>query len=346
MSEHTDAGLLTGPRDLTGYRVLVAGATGYIGRQVVAELVARGATVVSLARPRSGIGGADDPATAARRLAGSTVRFVDVGDPRALERDGIRGERFDGAVCCLASRSGAAADAWRVDHDASLNLLRAAQGAGVDRFVLLSAICVQRPRLAFQHAKLAFEAALRNAGVDYAIVRPTAYFKSLAGQIPRLRQGRPYVMFGNGDGAACKPIGEADLAAFMADCLTDAGARNRILPVGGPGPAYTARARGELLFELLGREPRYRRVPVALFDGLIPVLDGVGRVWPRARGAAEFARIGRYYASESMLLWDPVAQAYDAAATPAYGDETLRAFYTRVIASGLAGQELGDQALF
>ncbi len=39
-------------------------------------------------------------------------------------------------------------------------------------------------------------------------------------QIKLVQQGKPYVMFGDGNLAACKPISEADLARFMADCIT------------------------------------------------------------------------------------------------------------------------------
>ena len=54
---------------------------------------------------------------------------------------------------------------------------------GAKHFVLLSAICVQKPLLAFQAAKLKFEEALQAAGdISYSIVRPTAFFKSLAAQ--------------------------------------------------------------------------------------------------------------------------------------------------------------------
>ena len=56
--------------------------------------------------------------------------------------------------------------------------------------------------------------------ITYSIVRPTAFFKSLAGQIELVKQGKPYVMFGDGNLASCKPISEQDLAKFMADCIT------------------------------------------------------------------------------------------------------------------------------
>ena len=75
-------------------------------------------------------------------------------------------------------------DSWDIDYQATLNLLTAARQNKASHFVLLSAICVQKPLLEFQHAKLKFEAALQAAGdITYSIVRPTAFFKSLAGQV-------------------------------------------------------------------------------------------------------------------------------------------------------------------
>lgn len=55
--------------------------------------------------------------------------------------------------------------------------------------------------------------------ISFSIVRPTAFFKSIAGQIDLVKQGKPYVMFGDGTLAACKPISEEDLAAFIVDCV-------------------------------------------------------------------------------------------------------------------------------
>ena len=61
---------------------------------------------------------------------------------------------------------------------------------------------------------------------------------------------------------------------------------------------------------------------------------------------AEFGKIGKYYAVESMLVWDPEAQRYLPDATPSYGTDTLEAFFKKAVKEGLAGQELGDQAVF
>jgi divinyl chlorophyllide a 8-vinyl-reductase len=327
-------------------RVFVAGATGYIGRHVVHELVERGYDVVAFARPRSGIGGASTEEATRLALPGAEVRFGDVTDRSSVSRDGLRGEFFDAVVSCIASRTGAPDDAWRIDHRANLDLLRCAQDVGVEHFVLLSAICVQKPRLAFQRAKLAFERALIDSGMTYSIVRPTAFFKSLAGQVEAVKRGKRFVVFGDGQLTACTPISERELARFLADCLEDPAKRNAVLPIGGPGPAITPLEQGAMLAELCGTVPRYRRVPVGVMDAIIAVLGTLGRVIPSLHDKAELARIGRYYGTESMLLWDEEQGRYDAAATPSFGSDTLRDFYARVLDEGLAGQELGDQAVF
>ncbi len=319
-------------------RVMMLGATGTIGRATVRALVARGHEVICLVRPRQHGRVPDLPPEA-------VLRFGDVTDPASLRRDGFAGERFDALVSCLASRTGAPRDAWAIDHRAHVEALAAAREAGITQMVLLSAICVQKPLLAFQHAKLAFEQALVQSGVTWSIVRPTAYFKSLSGQIERLKRGKPFLLFGNGELTACKPISDGDLGRFLADCLDDPALQNRILPIGGPGPAITPRQQGERLFALLGREPKYRSVPVAMLDAIIAGLSLAGRLVPALADKAELARIGRYYATESMLVLDPVTGHYDADATPSTGSETLFDFYERVI-RGEESVDLGEHAVF
>ena len=326
-------------------RVFVLGATGTIGRATVRALLRRGHRVTCLVRPRAGPGGALERADVERLLAGAQVRFGDVRDPGSLRRDGFRGEPFDAWVSCLASRTGVPADAWAIDHRAHVDALAAASEAGVSQVVLLSAICVQKPLLAFQHAKLAFERTLAGSGLAWSIVRPTAFFKSLSGQVARVRDGRPYLVFGDGRLTACKPISDDDLADYLAGCLDDPSRTNRVLPIGGPGPAITPREQGERLFELLGRAPRFRQVPVAMLDALAAGLGLAGRVVPALAAKAELARIGRYYATESMLVLDPATGRYDADATPSWGTETLFDHYAALL-RGEAVDARGEHAVF
>lgn len=253
---------------------------------------------------------------------------------------------FDAVFSCIATRNGGIRDAWDAEYHAQRRLLRTVQDIGCGHFVLLSALCVQKPRLAFQHAKLAFEAELAASGVRYSIVRPTAFFKSLSGQIKRVRAGKSFLVFGSGELTACKPISERDLAHYLVDCLDDPSRHDRILPIGGPGPAITPRQQGELLFRIFDREARFTAVPVGLFSVVSAALAPLARVSARCADKAEFARIGRYYATESMLCLDPESGRYSADATPTTGSDTLEDFYRQVRERGLAGQELGAHALF
>ena len=326
-------------------RVFVLGATGTIGQATVRALLQRGHEVHCLVRPRAGVAGRLARDDSARLLAGATLRFGHVRDPDSLSRDGFGGERFDALVSCLASRTGAPSDAWAIDHQAHLHALAAARRAGVGHVVLLSALCVQKPLLAFQQAKLAFEKALVESGLRYSIVRPTAFFKSLSGQVDRVLMGKPFLVFGDGTLTACKPISDADLASYLADCLDDARLHDRILPIGGPGQALTPRQQGEQLFALLGRPPRFRQVPVALLDAIIGGLAVSARLVPALAAKAELARIGRYYATESMLVLNPDTGRYDADATPSTGRDTLAEHYAGLL-SGRLSAERGDHAVF
>ena len=325
-------------------RVFVVGGTGTIGRATVRALLRAGHDVTCFVRARN------DRAPAARGTSPAfppevTVRTGDVTRGDSIARDGFRGERFDAVVSCLASRTGTPRDAWAIDHRAHLALLDAARQAGVGQWVQLSAICVQKPRLAFQHAKLAFEEALMHSGLTWSIVRPTAFFKSLSGQVQRVRDGRPYLMFGDGTLTRCTPISDDDVARYLAECLVEASRWNRILPIGGPGAAITPREQGELLFALVGRPPRYSRIPLPFFRAIVATLGALGRIIPPLADKAEFARIGEYYATESMLVWDAAAGSYDADATPRVGHDTLRDHYERLL-RGEVEDDRGEHAVF
>jgi divinyl chlorophyllide a 8-vinyl-reductase len=327
-------------------RVAVFGATGYIGRFVVKELVERGYQVMAFARESSGIGGRQGQAAVVDDFPGADVRFGDVTNPVSLATDAFN-EPTDVVISCLASRTGGKKDSWAIDYAANLNAYNEGKRAGVAHLVMLSAICVQKPILEFQKAKLSFENLLRkDTEITHTIVRPTAFFKSIAGQFESCKKGAPYVMFGNGELTRCKPISEKDLACFLVNCVNETDKVNQVLPIGGPGPALSARTQGEILFKTLGRSPRMLSLPMAMMNAPTAILEKVAMLVPALEDTAEFARIGCYYASESMLVWDEKRKCYDPDATPSFGDDTLEQFFERVNKEGMAGQELGDAAIF
>jgi divinyl chlorophyllide a 8-vinyl-reductase len=313
-------------------RVLLLGATGTIGRATAAALVEAGHEVVAVVRP-----GASGPAGCARLEA-------DVTQAGALAA-AIGTARFDAVISCLASRTGAPKDAWAIDHRANSLALAAAIAADIPRFVLLSAICVQKPLLEFQRAKLAFEAELQAEAIKWSIVRPTAFFKSLSGQVARVQAGKPFLVFGDGRLTACKPISDADLGRYLVACLTDPALENRILPIGGPGPAITPLDQAQMLERLTGQPVRLKRVPVALMDAIIAVLSALGRLSPKLAEKANLARIGRYYATESMLVLNPATRQYEADATPEFGTDRLADHYAAIL-NGTARDDRGAHKVF
>ena len=284
-------------------RIALAGATGTIGAAVLKRLVAEGHEVAALSR---------------RELA----------DPGAL-----LAVRAEVVISCIASRSGSPKDAEAVDYQANSRLLQAALAAGAEHFILLSAICVQKPLLAFQHAKLKFEAELAGSRIGYTIIRPTAFFKSLSGQAKRVKAGKPFLIFGDGNLTRCKPISDNDLARFIASAIDNPPMLGKILPIGGPGPAISLKEQGELLFRVAGKPPKFRSVSPKIFTFAerLLALGAPFSGWFAEK--AEYARIARYYATESMLVLDPETGTYSADLTPEFGSETLESHYRTLMRS-------------
>ena len=318
-------------------QVLVLGASGTAGKATMHALVRAGHNVTCLVRSAS--------LHQLNTNADIQLRTGDVTDTKSILRDGFCGERFDVLVSCLASRNGAPADAWEIDYKAHVNALAAAKQAGVRHMVLLSAICVQRPRLIFQQAKLAFENELIKSGLTYSIVRPTAFFKSLSGQVERVRKGKPFLLFGDGTLTACKPISDNDLGDYIAECITKPERHNQILPIGGPGNAITPREQGEQLFAMTGMKPRFVKIPLALINSVRFVLETGGKLSSTINDKAEFARIAHYYATESMLVFNHETGQYDADNTPSSGTQTLFDFYAQLL-DGTSTVERREHAVF
>lgn len=316
----------------TGERVVVVGATGYIGKAVVQESVRRGYPTTAVVRDVARASG--EP-----KFEGASVVGADVCDRPSLTREGapFGPGTVDVVVSCLASRSGTKKDSYAIDYQATLNCLEAAREAGARHFVLLSAYCVRSAELGhsyalqFQYAKKEMEEKLRaQSDVSYSIVRPTAFFKSVSGQVEVVDSGGPFVYFdlGEGKSATCNPISEPDLASAIIDTIADPAKKNAVWNIGGPDEGLSMVGQGKLIAEILGKEkPKLLGVPIGLFDFIINGLQGLADLLKseQLEDAAELGRIGRYYALEDMLTTDPAER---------YGKTTLREHYERVAKEG------------
>ena len=321
--------------------VLLAGASGYIGRYVVNALLDEGLKIVCLYRSASDIDNA---------LTLETARvvnlIVDLNNVDSFENESKFFPEFHAVISCVASRTGGIKDSWNTEYAANLNLYRLAKRCSVKRFILLSAICVQKPMLHFQKAKLAMENELVSGPVPYTIIRPTAFFKSLAGQIMNVKSGKRFITFDGGEKTSCKPISERDLAKFICLCLLDHSTENKILPIGGPGPALTQKAQGLLLFQLTGSDAHFFALSSRIFTVFQTLVSPFSCLSRRIEDFVEYLRIAYYYATESMLYWDDDQSEYSSEKTPEFGNENLRDFYKKVLKDGMEQQELGDHKLF
>ncbi len=149
-------------------KVLVAGATGQTGKQVVEQLLAQGREVKVLVRDR---------AKAQANLPDAVeIAIGDVLDPASL----------NGAIAgcqALVCATGAAPSLdptgpYKVDYEGTKNLVNAAKLANIEQFVIVSSLCVSKlfhPLNLFWgvlYWKQQAEDYLKNSGVPYTIVRP------------------------------------------------------------------------------------------------------------------------------------------------------------------------------
>ena len=282
--------------------VLVVGATGYIGSAVVAEAVARGYDVIAVTRSSN----------TDCRFDGADVVKADVTDPGSLPE--IFSKKIDVVISCLACHSGLAEDFDNIDYRATLRILNAAIENGTTQFILLSAICVRKPDLPLQLAKLKMEDALIRSGINYTIVRPTAYFWVFEAQTRMIKNGRPGFVIGTGDQARHNPIAKEDLAEFLVGCIGNHERINRVHILGGPEvPENIITYRDSLLmvFESLDKEPKLVSIPGWLYMTLIRTTRFIGLFSRKIGVLSEFLHITYYYLHNDMRA-------------PGYGTRTFK----------------------
>ena len=282
--------------------VLIVGATGYIGNATVAEAVRQGYDVIAVTRSPRPEG----------YFHGAEVLLADVTDPASVERAFNR--KIDIVISCLACHSGLASDFDHIDYKVTLNILNTALENGVQQFILLSAICVRKPDLPLQLAKLKMEDALMRSGIDYTIVRPTAYFWAFEVQNKLIAKGWPGFVIGGGEQAVHNPIAREDLAEFLVGSIDNSERHNRLHIIGGPeAPGNVITYRDSLLmaFESLGRKPKIINIPSWLCMAFIRLTRFIGHFSRKMGVFSEFLHIIYYYLHDDMRA-------------PGYGTRTLR----------------------
>lgn len=239
---------------MSGNLVLVAGASGRLGVEVVREFKARGARVRALGRSAARL-------EAVRGLA-DELCVADALDPRSLP-PALEG--VDRVFSCLGASvipmpQYGARTFSRVDTPANRNLIQAAMEAGARKFVYVSVFGHDRlPRNDFIRGHERVVEALRASGLEYAVLRPTGFFSAMdeillvasRGLLPEFNAGTPRT----------NPIHEADLALACVDAFDRPSGYEA--DIGGPD-ALTRREIAALAWRAIGREARAVRVPVTV----------------------------------------------------------------------------------
>ncbi len=253
--------------------ILVAGATGLLGRKLTRLLLAGGNQVRAMTRI---VAHADE-----LKSYGARPVRADLRDPDALEF-AVRGMR---AVVASAhgmlGRGDASSDA--IDYEGHRNLIDAAKAAGVEHFVYVSVLgaSVSHP-IDFWRNKARVERYLADSGLTYTVIRPTAFMDLHAYQLigKSVVEGKRVILFGKGRNPR-NFVAAEDVAKAISGILEIPAMRGQSIDMGGPENLSGHRV-VEVFERVSGRKAKVTHVPILVLRTLRkatkPVHPGISRV--------------------------------------------------------------------
>jgi uncharacterized protein YbjT (DUF2867 family) len=238
-------------------KILIAGATGYLGRYVVREFKEQGFWVRALTRNKAKLGENGSFGEPAVLDQVDEVFVGEVTRPETLSGlcDGI--DIVFSSVGLTRQKEGLT---FRdVDYQGNLNILEQAVGANVQKFIYISVFNAHwMEGLAIVKAHEDFVQALHRSGITSTVIRPTGYFSDISEYFKMAQSGRAYLI-GKGENRF-NPIHGADLAEVCVaavDNLADE------VAAGGPS-VYSQREIAELAFTALHKSPKIYTIPIGL----------------------------------------------------------------------------------
>lgn len=201
-------------------KIVVAGATGYLGSHIITELQRTAVDVKALGRNQEkleNLGLRKDQLILSTITDPSTLVGVFQGVDVVISTVGITRQK-DGLTYL------------EVDYQANMNLLEAALNAGVSKFIYVSVLNGEQMRhLKIMEAKEKFVDALKASGLKYSIIRPNGFFSDMKDFLDMGNRGIIF-LFGHGN-FKLNPIHGMDLARYILETIE---LSNRELPIGGP----------------------------------------------------------------------------------------------------------------
>lgn len=279
-------------------KIVVAGATGYLGKYIVKELQFRGYDFSAIGRNVIRL--------LDMGLAASQITKAEVTQPESLEGAMQGADVVISTVGIIRQKDGLTY--MDVDYQANMNLLHEAKVAGVKQFIYVSAINGDKMRhLKIMEAKEQFVDALKIWDFDYTVIRPNGFFSDMKDFLEMAKRGRVY-LFGNGE-YKLNPIDGADLAQVVVDSI---GSDQREIEVGGPD-ILTQNEIGQLALQAWKRPVKISHIP-----------DWVRKLLIRSLRVLTSSRTyGPYEFFLTMMAQDNVA--------PRYGVHRLESFFEREV---------------
>lgn len=252
--------------------ILVVGATGTLGRATALALLKGGKRVRAMVRDR---GRAADLAQ-----AGAEIVEGDLTEPDSLERACKGALRVFAAAHSLLGRG--RYSSAQVDHVGHSALIAAARGAGVAHFVYTSALGAREGHpVDFFCTKFEIEEVLRESGLAFTILRPSAFMEShvhrFIGQL-LLEKGRTILI-----GPATKPrnfVAVRDVVPIAVQALATDSLAGRTIAIGGPDNLSNEEV--ALMYRLRARQGAVHHLPLpaarAIATVVRPFHEGLARV--------------------------------------------------------------------
>jgi len=241
-------------------KILVAGASGYLGRYVVKTFKQRGFWVRALGRDAAKLNSIGEYA--------DELFIGEVTDPKSLDGlcDGI--DVVFSSVGITRQKDGLT---YRdVDYQGNRNLLTIAEESGVSKFVYVHVLNAEKlQHIAMIEAKQAFVDELKQSALAHTVICPSGFFSDMEEFLSMARSGRVY-LFGDGSNRI-NPIHGADLAEVCADALEGPEPQ---LDVGGPD-VFTYREIAELAFDVIGKPGKITCLPKKLVASAVRALRWV-----------------------------------------------------------------------
>ncbi|MGI9096188.1 MAG: complex I NDUFA9 subunit family protein [Candidatus Limnocylindrus sp.] len=218
-------------------KVLLTGASGFVGSHVLPALLDAGHEVVALCRSEKV--GARVQARIERGVDRLQVRVGDIGNVDSIAAAATGCDAIVHLVAIPRDWSGGR-DLDRVNHLGTANVVAAAQRAGVRRFVHLGALGVEeRAGLNYASSKARGERVVRESGLDYTIIKPSliwgerdGFFNIVAALV---RLPAPLVPVPGNGKSRFQPVWAGDVARAIVTVLADAkGSVGRAYELGGP----------------------------------------------------------------------------------------------------------------